>query len=180
MSLKLVVINGLPATGKTTLARNLSVKTNIPAIGKDEIKELLFDKFGIKNREWSAILGAASIEVLYTLAAEFLAKGESIIIEGPFWPQYARSKLTRIIKKYAAEFIEIYCITEPTTRAQRGQKRDKDGQRHHGHLKSTDYKPGIDSQLLKKYAPLKIGKFIQIDTTEPEKIDINKIVKNLS
>ena len=39
----IVIIAGIPASGKTTYARHISSKLHIPFIGKDAIKEKLYD-----------------------------------------------------------------------------------------------------------------------------------------
>ena len=60
----LVLISGAPGTGKTTMGRHLATGLRIPYLGKDLIKESLFDSLGTKDREWSVKLGIASIEKL--------------------------------------------------------------------------------------------------------------------
>lgn len=49
--ISLIIITGLPGTGKTTLGRKLAEEFRLPFISKDDIKEFLFDNLGWKDRE---------------------------------------------------------------------------------------------------------------------------------
>jgi predicted kinase len=42
---RLVLVNGLPGSGKTTLASQLAAHLSVPWVSKDSVKELLADAF---------------------------------------------------------------------------------------------------------------------------------------
>ncbi|MFI5523786.1 hypothetical protein [Streptomyces platensis] len=71
-----VLVNGLPAAGKTTLARALADALTLPLFSKDAVKETLADTLAAIRppactpRDWSRILGAAAGESLWTLLAD--------------------------------------------------------------------------------------------------------------
>jgi Transposase, Mutator family len=56
-----------------TLAKPLARQLGLPLLGKDTIKEALFDTLGTGDRAWSRRLGAASYTVLLALAGELPA-----------------------------------------------------------------------------------------------------------
>ena len=45
-----ILVCGLPATGKSTMAAYLSKQLGIPMFSKDAIKERLFDTLGFSSR----------------------------------------------------------------------------------------------------------------------------------
>ncbi len=80
-----IVVNGLPATGKTTLARRLATDLHLPLLAKDVIKETLFETLGWSDRAWSRRLGAATMALLYKLLEEQLRAGRPCIVECNFY-----------------------------------------------------------------------------------------------
>lgn len=66
MSSILILISGFSCTGKTTLAKLIAKRYSLPLIGRDDIKESLYNSLGYKDREWSKKLGIASYDLLYS------------------------------------------------------------------------------------------------------------------
>ncbi len=64
---KVIILHGHPCTGKSSLAKQLAIKLHCPILARDEIKELLFDQLGIRDREWSMALGKASYSIFLTI-----------------------------------------------------------------------------------------------------------------
>ena len=54
-----ILITGIPAAGKSTMASILASKLNIPEISKDRIKEYLYDELGFSSRQEKVKLGNA-------------------------------------------------------------------------------------------------------------------------
>ena len=74
----LVVVTGMPSSGKTTVAEAVARLLRLPLIAKDEIKESLFETLGWGERAWSMKLGGASYEVLMVfLEAQLRAKARA-------------------------------------------------------------------------------------------------------
>ena len=75
-----ILVSGIPAAGKSTIARLLSHKLGIPVISKDDIKEILFDHIGFTSREEKVRLGTASMDVMYYAASQMLKTNTPCII----------------------------------------------------------------------------------------------------
>jgi len=71
----LVVVTGMPSSGKTTVAERLARELRLPLIAKDEIKESLYDSLGAEDVASSARLGAAAFALIFAFARAMLASG---------------------------------------------------------------------------------------------------------
>ncbi len=68
-----ILVTGIPAAGKSSMADFLSKRLHIPSLSKDTIKERLFDTIGFRSREEKVRLGLASMEVLYYFAEQLMS-----------------------------------------------------------------------------------------------------------
>lgn len=157
----LVVIQGAPGSGKTTLARRIRQDVSLPLLGKDDIKELLFDHLPQADREYSRLQGMASFEMLYAFARTFLQNGHSVIIEGAFHTELSRKNIGAILSETGAEYFEIFCELDEETRKERVATRFQDGSRHPAHLDAVAVTPGSN------YQQLGFGECIRVDTSAP-------------
>lgn len=128
----LIVVTGLPATGKSTLARELARLLRAPLIGKDMIKEPLLDVLGAADSERSRQLSTASFAILFGIARELLASGLSLIVEGNFRPgEHERPLLAGLPP--GTGILQVLCRVEESERLERLQRRATDPRRHAGH-----------------------------------------------
>jgi SpoVK/Ycf46/Vps4 family AAA+-type ATPase len=63
-----LIITAPPASGKSTLGRQLAQRLGLPFLSKDLFKEVLFDVLGWSDLEWSQRLGRASMKLLFRSA----------------------------------------------------------------------------------------------------------------
>lgn len=82
----LIIVGGLSASGKTTLAQRLVLSLKLPLMHKDVIKETLYDALGCADIAESQRIGQASMVLLYQFAEAVLRMGQSCIVESTFHP----------------------------------------------------------------------------------------------
>ena len=74
-----VLVNGVPASGKSTLARMLAAETGWPVLALDTIKEALFAHLGAGDRERNRLFGRASFQAIFAMIGDFPAASTAIV-----------------------------------------------------------------------------------------------------
>ena len=105
-SLKIIVISGLPGSGKSTVAEGLSQTLKMPVFSVDPIESSVI-KSGIKR---SFETGLAAYLVAETLADEQLKHGISVIVDAVSPVKEARNMWKNLSKKYRAHLFVVECI----------------------------------------------------------------------
>jgi predicted kinase len=157
----LVVVQGPPAAGKTTVARELAQRLRFPLFAKDTVKEALFDALGADDLEWSQRLGAGTYEVLAALVEESVAAGASVVLEGNF---VRGSNLERRLAVLPARFVQIHCNAPLALLLERYGNRE----RHAGHVDSERIDGLREAGESHRHDPLDLpGETLRIDTSAP-------------
>lgn len=174
----LVIIGGAPASGKTTLGRRLATDFRLPYIGKDDIKESLYDSLGTGDLDWSRRLGKATYYLLYLFVEIELRAGRSMIVESNFEVQYATPVFHDLIARHDALPFQVLCRADPAVLQARYQRRATTGERHPGHL---DHLLAVEfADRLVNYELLPIGgESLVIDTTDLATIEYPSIAHHL-
>ncbi|MCM1988977.1 AAA family ATPase [Oceanirhabdus seepicola] len=171
----IIIVTGASATGKTTLSRNLAKRFNLSVINKDDIKELLFDNLGIKDKEWAGKLGMTSFEFTHFFTEKLAQTGKSFIVEGNFRNEFSTKVFMDIKSKYNYQILQIFCHGQDKILYERYIERDNSGTRHPGHFKLTCEFEEFKKLLSKSNYKLDIAPTLNIDTTNFEDVDINQI-----
>lgn len=163
----LIIVSGPPCSGKTTLGRRLAADLRLPYFYKDGIKEVLYDRLGWGEREWSRQLGVASTDLLYHVAESLLAARCSLMLESNFDPAFANARFLDLRRKCPFSVLQIHCCAAHQTLLARYHERARSGERHPGHVdRQVDL--GF-SEMLRQHrnGPLEIGgETIMVDTTD--------------
>jgi predicted kinase len=128
---RVILITGLPGTGKTTLARIVAARYGLPLLAKDLIKEPLLDALGAADATQSRHLSTVSFNIQFAIARELYAAGSPMLLEGNFRPGEHEQALGRACP--SADFCQVLCRVPETERLARLARRHSDPARHAGH-----------------------------------------------
>jgi predicted kinase len=178
---RLVLVSGPPAAGKTTLAVPLAAELGFALLAKDRIKETLHDALGFDaDLAWSRRLGAATMELLWALAAD----APAAVLEANFWSDHPLNG--ERVRALGARTVEVHCSCPIEECLRRYSARA--ASRHSVHV--MDREPGLaastaasggataparpvlaDEPLAETFArsaqPMRLGPVITVDTTRP-------------
>lgn len=76
-----ILVTGIPAAGKSTMAEALAEDLELTVISKDKIKEIMFDDIGFNSREEKVKLGIASMNIMYYMAEQLMKNHQAFILE---------------------------------------------------------------------------------------------------
>ncbi len=164
-----VLINGLPGSGKTTLAPRLGAALGLPTLSRDAIKETHADVLGsehptLTQREWNQQLSAAASETVWTLLA---AMPQGAVVEAPY-PVDVRHFVHRgLARAGVTRAVEIWCDVPFELAVERDRRRHPKRHSIHGEL-------GTEagwSRWRDIAEPIGTFPLLRIDTTGPVDVD---------
>jgi shikimate kinase len=174
-----IIILGLPGTGKTTLGRQLAEKMQLPFFCRDDLKEILFETLGWQDRKWSQKLGQVSYVLLYYMLAQQLAAGKSCIVETAFNAEFANREFKVIQARYDFDPIQVLCQTEAKVLLERFRQRSIYGERHPGHVDHLN-QAEMERIVQSGYRLLNIGgKVFEVDTTDFATVNIDQLLQQI-
>jgi predicted kinase len=172
----IILVTGLPCTGKTKIGRQIAEQFKLPYLHKDGIKENLFDSLGWSDRSWSKRLGAASYSLLFYFAEVLLAARQSLVLESNFSAERDGPTLRLLQEKYRFKAVEVQCVAEGQELVERFRLRWEAGERHPGHVDAETFAELRHTLLACRLPPLGLGgAYFEVDTTIFDKVDMSAI-----
>lgn len=190
-----ILVTGIPASGKSTMADYFAKELDIPAVSKDTIKEILFDDVGFVGREQKVKLGIAAMDIMYYIAGRLMQRNQAFILENNF-EDASYDKLMEILNTYGYTAVTVRLTGDYEKIYERFAKRDRSPDRHRGHVVNDRY-PELEGQPIENPTALSLegylsgiekrgydrfaanGPVITVDTTDFSHVDYGRILERV-
>jgi predicted kinase len=161
-----ILVNGIPASGKSTLARTLAQHFGLPYLSLDGIKEPFMAQLDNVDRELNRRLGYAAYQAIWSMVAQ-APQGCIYVIDA--WYGFQPRELLRQYLREAGvtQVLEVWNQISAKLAAERYAARL--GQRSAGHP-GAEYLPELRA-LAERAMPMAIGPVIRVDQALPLEID---------
>ena len=189
----LIVLAGMPASGKSTVAKKLKEAFHLPVLEKDALKEAIFDTMGFSNYPEKRKTDLAANAVLLRCARAMMENGQSMILDNNFDLASAK-ELDEMVRVFQYHCITVFFGGDTEAFFQRYVERDRKGLRHLGHVLQDRYPPQPGDALShdmtreefrEKFEKRGMTQFqctgdrIDLDATDPAKIDVDVLIAQI-
>ena len=159
---RVVMVNGVPASGKSSVARALADATGWPILTLDTIKNPFLATLPPGDRLFNRTLGRASYAAIFDLVAD-APSGSSFIIDAWFGFQPLEVLEAGLARAGVTDLAELWCHAPPQTVGDRYSARLS--QRPVGHP-GAEYVPELIA-LAERAQPTGLAPCLHLDTTAP-------------
>lgn len=161
-SKRMVMVNGVPASGKSSVARALADVTGWPILTLDTIKTPFLEVLPPGDRLFNRTLGRASYAAIFDLVRD-APQGSSFIVDAWFGFQPMAVLQEGLSRAGVSDLAEVWCHAPPETIGKRYA--DRLHTRHPGHPGAA-YVPELIT-LAEQARPTGLAPCLEIDTTRP-------------
>lgn len=116
----LILVCGLPATGKSNLARSLAKRLKAQVLNTDIVRKELFEKPTYSNEEKELVY-----DVTFLIARYLLFNRRNVIIDGTFYKKRLRDRVREIAKIVGTRFKIVECACPEDVVRERMERRAK-------------------------------------------------------
>ena len=160
----LIVVTGLPGTGKTTIAEALAKDIDAVVFSTDKIRKMIFEN-PVYNEEDKRIV----YNELFLRTGKYLAMGKNVILDGTFYTKVLRERAKEVGKSFCEGVYFVYCETpEELLRERINKRKDK--------FSDADY--SVYLKMKKIFEEFKEDVII-IDTSNPVNTNIDIIKRRI-
>ncbi|MBU2559556.1 AAA family ATPase [archaeon] len=163
----LVLVCGLPATGKSTVSRNIAGHLKATALSTDIIRKQLFRKPTYTKDEKRLIYKAMLLVTEYLLRSD-----RNVVLDGTFYKSSLRSQVYAVAKKTGAKTAVVECRASGNNikrRMVRRTKRKND---------PSDANYDVYKKIKQEFEPIKRHHLV-LDTSKSKQSNQEELVRYL-
>lgn len=178
----LVIIAGMPASGKTTFANYLSESLRISLVCKDRLKELLWERIRYDGtlREESQKFGGVAYDLSFHFCEELMKSGAAFIFESNLGATCPPT-LEKLVEHYSYKVITVLFDGDVDVIHRRFVERDRTEERHPGLVSGTRFDSA--EEFAKRTAPCRAFAYgdhmIRVDATDFSTVSYEKIIREI-
>ncbi|MBT2668705.1 AAA family ATPase [Bacillus sp. ISL-4] len=192
----LILLAGLPGTGKTYLSNIINSKLgSFYNLSQDELKEYYCDMYGYRNLEEKQKIEKIAWTKYFEIMEQQMQVGSNIMSDYPF-SQKQKPHIQQLVERYSYEVVTIRLIADLDVLFERQKKRDLDPTRHLSHI-VTSYKKGdqladrsIADNLLnyeefikrcttRGYDTFEFGTLYEVDVSDYTKVNYSMLLEDI-
>ncbi|MEB2631197.1 AAA family ATPase [Peribacillus frigoritolerans] len=192
----LILLAGLPGTGKTYLSNILNSKLgSFYNLSQDDLKEYYCDMYGYRNLEEKQKIEKIAWAKYFEIMEQQMQVGSNIMSDYPF-SQKQKPHIQQLVERYSYKVVTIRLIADLDVLFERQKKRDLDPTRHLSHI-VTSYKKGdqladrsIADNLLnyeefikrcttRGYDTFELGTLYEVDVSDYTKVNYSMLLEDI-
>jgi len=189
----ILVLAGMPASGKSTVSKKLSAAFGFPILEKDALKEEIFDTMGFVNYAEKRKTDHAANAVLLRCAEALLQSGQSMILDNNF-DVISAQRLNELVARYDCRCMTVFLGGDADVFYHRYVERDRLHLRHLGHVVQEHYPlwegDSLDHDMTREEFREKFeargmaefrcaGERIDVDATDPASVDVDALIEKI-
>lgn len=179
MKKTIILVAGMPATGKTTLAEYLSKELRVPLVCKDHVKECLWERLHFDGRikSESQKYGALAYDLSFHFCEALMQVDSPVIFESNFGAE-CPPELDRLVRKYGYQVVTVLLDGDVETIHRRFCQREQTDARHPG-VRSGERFASLEA-FMQRTGPCRDFSYgdhlLRVDTTDFAKVSFEEIL----
>lgn len=163
----LVLVCGLPATGKSTVARNIAKNLKTVVLSTDIIRKQLFEKPTYTAEEKKLVY-----KVMFLVSEYLLKSDRNVVLDGTFYRRSLRDKVYDLSKRTGAKLAIVECQAANENIKRRMNRRA----RRKNEPSDADYE--VYKKIKTDFEPIKRDHFV-LDTGKSRRTNMEDVLKYL-